>query len=56
MTSNNNNVNVEIEKNNTVSKIWTLNSTHLEIILQYITLTDYYIVKETFRWQIILAM
>ena len=34
----------------------TLNSIYLEIILHYITLTDYYIVKDTFRSQVITAM
>ena len=42
MTNNDGNVNVEIEKS-IVNKVIALNSTYLEIILQYITLTDYYL-------------
>ena len=34
----------------------TLNLIHLEIMLHYITLTLYYIVKDTFRLQVITAM
>ena len=34
----------------------TLSLIHLEIILHYITLTNYYIVKDTFRSQVITAM
>ena len=49
MTSNHSNVNVEIEKINKVNKITTLNLTNLEIILQKTTLTNYYIVKDTFK-------
>ena len=33
----------------------TLNSIHLEIILHYITLTTYYIVKDTIKSQVITA-
>ena len=56
ITSYDSNVNVETEKNNRVNKKTTLNSIHLEIILHYITLTNYYIVKDTFRSQVIAAM
>ena len=55
MTSNYSKVNVEIEKNR-VNKMTTLNLTHLEIILQYITHTDYYIVNGIFRSQVITDM
>ena len=55
MTNNHSNVNVET-KNNRVNKMITLNSIHLEIILHYITLTSYYIVKDTFRLQAVKAM
>ena len=41
------------QKNNRVNKMTTLNSIHLEIMLHYITLTNYYIVKNTFRSQVI---
>ena len=34
----------------------TVNLTNLEIILQYIILTNYYIVKDTFRSQVITGM
>ena len=37
---------METSKNNKVNKITTLNSIHLERILHYITLTNYYFVKE----------
>ena len=43
--SNNSTINVQT-KNNRVNKITKLDSTHLEITLQYITLTSYYIAKE----------
>ena len=33
----------------------TLNSIHLEIVLDYIILTSYYIVKDRFRWKVITA-
>ena len=46
MTSNHNNVNM---KKSRLNKMMTSNSTNLEIILQYITLTNYYIAKDTFR-------
>ena len=49
-------VNVEINKNNRVNKMIILNSIHLQIILHYITLTNYYIVKDTFRDIVITAM
>ena len=39
LISNHSNVNVEREKNNIVNKMTSLNSTHLVITLQYITLT-----------------
>ena len=32
-----------------------LHSIHLEFTLQYITLTNYYIVKDTFRWWVMTA-
>ena len=48
MTSNDNTTNVEA--NNGVNKITKLHSTHLKFTLQYITLTIYYIIKDTFRW------
>ena len=48
MTSNYSKVNAQT-KNNRANKMTTLNSIHLEIILHYITLTNYYIVKDTFR-------
>ena len=56
MTSNHSIVNVETEKNNRVNKMITLNSIQLEIILHYITLTNYYIVKYMFRSQVITAI
>ena len=34
----------------------TLNSIHLQIILHHITLTDYYIVKDTLGSQVTTAM
>ena len=52
MRSNDSIINVEI-KNNRVSKVTSLHSIQLEFTLQYITLTCYYIVKDTFRWWII---
>ena len=42
-------------KNNKVNKIRKLHLIQLEFILQYITLTNYYIVKDTFRWLIMIA-
>ena len=36
-------------KNNRVNKMTKLHSIHLEFMLQYITLTNHYIVKDTFR-------
>ena len=47
MTSNYNTVNVE--KINRVNSVNTLQYMELEITPQYITLTGYYIVCETFR-------
>ena len=47
MTSNDNTINVK--KNNRVNKMAKLHSIHLEFTLQYITITNYYIVKDTFR-------
>ena len=41
-------VNVQ-KNNNAVNKIKTLSYINLEFILQYITLTSYYIVKDTLR-------
>ena len=46
LTSNHSNINVEINKNHKVNKMTTLSLIHLQIILHYITLTDYYIVKD----------
>ena len=48
MTSNNSNINVEI-KGDIMKKMTKLYSIYLEFTLQYITLTRYYIVKDTFR-------
>ena len=48
MMSNDSNINVVI-KNNRVNKMTKLHSKHLEFTLQYITLTNYYIVKDIFR-------
>ena len=50
MTSNDNTINVK--KNNRVKKMTKLHSIHLEFTLQYISLTDYYIVNDRFRWQV----
>ena len=49
--SNDSTMNVEIE-NNRANKMTKLHSTHIEFTLHYITLTCYYIVKDTFRWQV----
>ena len=49
MISNHSNVNFENRKKNRVNKMTISNSIHLQIILHYITFTDYYIVKDTFR-------
>ena len=46
--SNNSTMNVEIE-NNRANKMTKLHSTHIEFTLHHITLTCYYIVKDTFR-------
>ena len=56
ITSNHNNVNVETNRKNKVNKMTTSNSINLQIILYYIILNDYYIVKDTFRLQVITAM
>ena len=48
LANNHSNINVEINKNNRVNKMTALNLIHLQIILHYITLTKYYIVKDTF--------
>ena len=48
MTSNDSTINVE-GNNNRVNKMTKLHSIHLECILQYITLTSYYIVKDKLR-------
>ena len=40
-------------KNNIVNKMTKLHSIHSELTLQYITLTDYYIVKYTLRWEVL---
>ena len=45
LTSNHSNINVEINKNNRVNKLIILNLIHLQIILHYVTLADYYIAK-----------
>ena len=49
MISNHSNVNFENRKKNRVNKMTISNSIHLQIILHYITFTDYYIVKDIFR-------
>ena len=49
MVSNDRTINVET-KNNRVNKMAKLHLIHLEFTLQYITLTSYYIVKDTYRW------
>ena len=51
MTSNDNVKNVEI-KNNRANKMTKLQLLHLKFIIHYILLTSYYIVKDTFRSQI----
>ena len=48
MTSNASNINVEI-KGDIMKKMTKLHSIYLEFTLQYITLTTYYMVKDTFR-------
>ena len=48
MRSNDSNINVEI-KGGRMKKMTNLHSIYLEFILKYITLTPYYIVKDTFR-------
>ena len=48
MTSNDSIINMET-KNNRVNKMTKLNSIHIELTLKYFTLTNYYIVKDTFR-------
>ena len=48
--SNDSTVNVET-KNNITNKMTKLHSTHIKFTLHYVTLTCYYIVKDTFRWQ-----
>ena len=48
MISNNSTINMET-KNDTVNKIRKLHLIQLEFTLQYITLTSYFIVKDTFR-------
>ena len=47
MINNDSTINVET-KNNRMNKMTKLHSIHLEFTLQYITLTNYYIVKDTF--------
>ena len=49
MMSNDSTINVET-KNNKMKKMTKLHLIHLEFILQYIGLTNYYIVKYIFRW------
>ena len=48
MTCNDSTINVET-KSDRVNKITKLHLIHLEFTLQHITLTNYYIVKDTFR-------
>ena len=48
MMSNGSTINVET-KNNRMNKMTKLHSIQLELTLQYITLTSYYIVKDIFR-------
>ena len=48
MTSNKSIINVET-KNNRINKMTKRHSIYLEFTLLYITLTTYYIVKDTFR-------
>ena len=55
ITSNHSNINVKTDKIK-VNKMTILNSIHLEIIPHYMTLTDYYIVKDAFSSQVITAM
>ena len=54
MMSNDSNKNVEKKKQYS-EQMTKLHSIYLEFTLQYITLTGYYIVKETFRWWVIIA-
>ena len=49
MTNNNRTINVETKKNNRVNKMTKLHSIYVEFTLQYVTLTGYYIIKDTFR-------
>ena len=49
--SNNSNMNVET-KNNRANKMTKLQLLHLIFIIHYILLTSYYIVKDTFRSQV----
>ena len=48
MTRNDSTINVET-KSDKVNKMTKLHLIHLEFTLQYIILTNYYIVKDTFR-------
>ena len=48
MTSNDSIINVET-KNNRMNKMTKRHSIHIEFTLLYITLTNYYIVKDIFR-------
>ena len=48
MMSNDSTINVET-KNNRINKMTKLYSIHIELTLKYITLTRYYIAKDTFR-------
>ena len=54
MRSNDSNINVKT-KNNRVNKMIKKHSVHFEFTSQYITLTSYYIVKDTFRWELMTA-
>ena len=46
---------IEVETENNGIKMSMSHSIHLGFILHYITLTSYYIVKDTLRWQVITA-
>ena len=40
------------KKRKKVNKMTKLHSIHIEFTMQYITLIDYYIVKDKLRWQV----
>ena len=50
MPSNDNTIKIE-KKATECTKMTKLYFIHIEFTLQYITLIDYYIVKDTLRWQ-----